>query len=181
MAFKLVANGTTNMSRFSQMILKTLKTHVIACTNPTMLMSWAQAEPLVDRATPATVTKTSWTRALPYARDLPASCFLLATAYFVTADHTPWTGLDEVIPGCGISSLIVFVLKAFSDFQAKEHCVPGAWLELAASETWHTPPTLCTNECCQVKALSAAMQGASHYVMQRGMWGTLWPSLHSGL
>lgn len=40
---------------------------------------------------------------------------------------------------------------------------------------------LCPRRCCQVKASPAAMQGASHCGMWRGMWGTLRPSLCSGL
>lgn len=176
MAFKLVAAGTANISRLSQAeyrFLKKLNPDTITCTNPTMLTSWAQAEPLMCRATSKNVTTNSWTTALPYTCDLPASCFLLATAYFMTADHTSWTGLDQITPGCGINSFIFFILMTFSNIQAMKHYVPGAQLELSASETWHTPsPTLCMNECSQVKALSVAMQYASHCMMQRGMWGT---------
>lgn len=71
-----------------------------------------------DRATSNTIMIKSWAWALPCRCDLPVFCFPFATACFVTADHTPPTGLEVVIPGFAISKLIFCVLMLYAQISA---------------------------------------------------------------
>lgn len=97
-----------------------------------------------------------WMRALPSVWGLPAFWLLLACV--MTVDHTSCSGLDKVTLGC----ILIIWSSLFSwSPSAEEHWVPGAQLQLTAWETWHPPSSAsCADGCCQVKALSAAVQDA---------------------
>jgi len=137
----------------------------------TTLTSWAWPEPLMDRATPHTVTESNdWGLCHRCEACQHSGCSLPLPVLWqlLTPPVQGWTKLLWDV------SLIIWSLFSWPP-SAEKHWVPGAQLQLTAPETWH-PPSPASRTVGAVRSKPYLQQCR----MQAGMWGTSRHLLHTG-